>query len=76
MQGISTESEAGLSRINELVDMLVARKVGAIFTESSVPQGDASAARAESKGHRHDIDMLLYLMRWAMLAPTQELILA
>ncbi len=53
VQGISTESEAGLSRINELVDMLVARKVGAIFTESSVPQDSIRAMLrgAESKGH-------------------------
>ncbi|MEZ6150778.1 MAG: zinc ABC transporter substrate-binding protein [Pirellulaceae bacterium] len=54
VQGISTESEAGLSRINELVDMLVARKVGAIFTESSVPQDSIRALLrgAESKGHQ------------------------
>lgn len=54
VQGISTESEAGLSRVNELVDMLVARKVGAIFTESSVPQDSIRALLrgAESKGHQ------------------------
>ena len=54
VQGISTESEAGLSRINQLVDMLVARKVGAIFTESSVPQDSIRALLrgAESKGHQ------------------------
>lgn len=36
IQGISTESEAGLARITELVDLLVARKIGAVFVESSV----------------------------------------
>ena len=36
VQGISTESEAGLNRVAELVDMLVARKVGSVFVESSV----------------------------------------
>lgn len=38
VQGISTESEAGLQRINELVDLLVARHVPSVFVESSVPQ--------------------------------------
>lgn len=36
VQGISTESEAGLSRIRDLVDLLVARDVRAVFVESSV----------------------------------------
>ncbi len=36
IQGISTESEAGLQRIRELVDIIVARRIGAIFVESSV----------------------------------------
>ena len=36
VQGISTESEAGLNRISELVDILVSRKIGAVFVESSV----------------------------------------
>ncbi len=36
VQGISTESEAGVADINSLVDFLVERKIGAIFVESSV----------------------------------------
>lgn len=36
VQGISTESEAGLQRINELVDLLVDQDVPAVFVESSV----------------------------------------
>ena len=36
VQGVSTESEAGLKRIQELVDLLVARKIAAVFVESSV----------------------------------------
>lgn len=47
LQGISTESEAGLARIGELVDMLVARKIKAVFVESSVP---ARAMRALVEG--------------------------
>ncbi|WP_146404158.1 metal ABC transporter solute-binding protein, Zn/Mn family [Planctomycetes bacterium CA13] len=36
VQGLSTESEAGLQRINELVNMIVERKIKAVFVESSV----------------------------------------
>ncbi len=43
VQGISTESEAGLNRINQLVDMLVERKVEAVFVESSVPRESIEA---------------------------------
>lgn len=36
IQGISTDSEAGLARIGELVDLLVTRNIQAVFVESSV----------------------------------------
>jgi len=36
VQGLSTESEAGLKQINSLVDFIVANKVKAVFVESSV----------------------------------------
>ncbi len=36
IQGISTQSEAGLNRVSELVDTLVERRIGAVFVESSV----------------------------------------
>ncbi len=36
VQGISTESEAGVADVNALVNFLVERKIGAIFVESSV----------------------------------------
>jgi len=53
VQGLSTESEAGLQRINELVDLLVERKVSAVFVESSVPQKNILALidGAKSRGH-------------------------
>jgi len=38
VQGLSTESEAGINDINELVDFIVENKVKAIFVESSVAQ--------------------------------------
>ena len=43
VQGISTESEAGLQRINELVDLIVDRQVRAVFVESSVPRKNIEA---------------------------------
>ena len=36
IQGISTESEAGLQQINALVDLIVKKKVRAVFVETSV----------------------------------------
>lgn len=53
IQGISTESEAGLSRISELVDLLVERKIGAVFVESSVSDRNIRALieGAAAKGH-------------------------
>lgn len=53
IQGISTESEAGLHQINTLVDMLVERKIPAIFVESSVARKNVEALQegAGSKGH-------------------------
>ena len=53
VQGISTESEAGLKQVNELVDLLVERKVKAVFIESSVPRKsiDALIEGARAKGH-------------------------
>ncbi|MEZ6042175.1 MAG: zinc ABC transporter substrate-binding protein [Planctomycetaceae bacterium] len=57
VQGLSTESEAGLQRINELVDMLVDRKVAAVFVESSVPRKNITALidGAASRGQRVEI---------------------
>lgn len=43
IQGISTESEAGLEDINRLVDMLVERGIRAVFVESSVASKNVQA---------------------------------
>jgi manganese/zinc/iron transport system substrate-binding protein len=53
IQGISTQSEAGLHRVAELVDLLVERKVGAVFVESSVSDRSVRALieGAAAKGH-------------------------
>ena len=36
IQGISTESEAGLKRISELVDLIIEKNIQAVFIETSV----------------------------------------
>lgn len=43
IQGFSTESEAGLARIEALVDLLVKRRIAAIFVESSVSPRNVQA---------------------------------
>ena len=53
IQGISTESEAGLDRIRSLVDMLVERQIKAVFVESSVSDRNIRALieGAAARGH-------------------------
>lgn len=54
IQGISTESEAGLNRIGKLVDLLVERQITAVFVESSVSDRSIRAVieGAAAKGHK------------------------
>ena len=53
IQGISTESEAGVRDIERLVDALVTSKIPAVFVESSVSSRaiNALVAGAEARGH-------------------------
>jgi len=57
IQGISTESEAGLRRIAELVDLLVERNIRAVFVETSVSDRNirALAEGAAAQGHEVEI---------------------
>jgi manganese/zinc/iron transport system substrate-binding protein len=57
LQGISTESEAGLTRIGDLVNLLVDRKITAVFVESSVPDRAMRALveGAAARGHNVSI---------------------
>jgi manganese/zinc/iron transport system substrate-binding protein len=52
VQGVTTESEAGVRDVNRLVDFLVERKLPAIFVESSVNSKNIQAVieGAESRG--------------------------
>lgn len=55
VQGISTESEAGLQQINSLVDQIVQRKVKAVFVESSVPRKNIQALVEGAKARGHEV---------------------
>lgn len=62
IQGISTESEAGLAQIESLVGLLVERGIGAIFVESSVSDRNVKALieGAAARGHSVRIGGELY----------------
>ncbi|MEQ9694446.1 zinc ABC transporter substrate-binding protein [Shimia sp. SDUM112013] len=55
IQGISTDSEAGLNRIGELVDILVERKVSAVFVESSVSDRSIRALKEGAAARGHEV---------------------
>jgi manganese/zinc/iron transport system substrate-binding protein len=62
IQGISTNSEAGLARIADLVDMLVTRRISAVFVESSISPRNVRALveGAAARGHEVRIGGELY----------------
>lgn len=62
IQGLSTESEAGVRRTNEMVDLLVSRQVPAIFVETSVSDDNVKALveGATARGHGVTIGGSLY----------------
>lgn len=55
IQGLSTESEAGIRRTNKLVELVVARRLPAIFVESSVSDDNVSALVEGARARGHDI---------------------
>jgi manganese/zinc/iron transport system substrate-binding protein len=57
VQGISTESEAGLQRVNELVSRIVERKVPAVFVESSVPRKNIDALVEGARARKHPVQV-------------------
>ena len=62
IQGISTASEAGLNRISQIVDTLVARDIRAVFVETSVSDRNMRALieGAEAQDHKVEIGGSLY----------------
>ncbi len=55
IQGISTESEAGVADINKLVDFMVERRIPAIFVESSVSDKNLRALVEGCKARGHPV---------------------
>ncbi|MEM6563082.1 MAG: zinc ABC transporter substrate-binding protein [Pseudomonadota bacterium] len=55
IQGISTESEAGLNRISELVDTLVEKDIRAVFVETSVSDRNIRALIEGAAAQGHDV---------------------
>lgn len=62
IQGINTESEAGVREINALVEFLVDRKLPAVFVESSVSDRNVRALveGCEARGHHVAVGGELY----------------
>ncbi|MGH8015843.1 MAG: metal ABC transporter solute-binding protein, Zn/Mn family [Candidatus Zixiibacteriota bacterium] len=62
LQGISTVTEAGLYDVTHMIDMLVERKIKAVFVETSVPRKaiDAVVEGCHAKGHNIQIGGLLF----------------
>ena len=73
IQGISTESEAGLKRIGDLVDLIVARNIRAVFVESSVSDRNIRALieGAAARGHTSRSAANSSLTPWASPPPTR-----
>jgi manganese/zinc/iron transport system substrate-binding protein len=69
IQGISTDSEAGLKRIETLVDMLVTRRIGAVFTESSVSDKNIKALIEGARARGQEVRIGGELFSDAMGAP-------
>ena len=62
VQGTSTESEAGLADMNQLVELVVQRKIPAVFVETSVSDRNVTALieGAAARGHRVRLGGRLY----------------
>ena len=55
IQGISTDSQAGMRQIEMLIELIVTRKVPAVFTESSVPPKNIQALVEGAKARGHEV---------------------
>ncbi len=69
IQGMSTESEAGLKRIEELVTLIVTKKIRAVFVESSVPERNVRALVEGARARGHKIEVGGELFSDALGAP-------
>lgn len=69
IQGISTDSEAGLQDIEGIVTLLVTRRIGAIFVESTVSDRNAQALMAGARARGQSVQIGGQLYSDAMGAP-------
>lgn len=69
IQGISSESEAGLQRIEELVDLIVERDVRAVFVETSVADRNIRALIEGAAARGREVTIGGELFSDAMGAP-------
>lgn len=57
IQGISTLAEAGLRDVERVVDLVVERRIPAIFVESSVPRRTVEAVLAAARERDHEVSI-------------------
>jgi manganese/zinc/iron transport system substrate-binding protein len=72
LQGISTETEAGIQAINGAVDFILEKKIPAIFVESSVSPKTIERVRDDCKARGFDVKIGGELFSDAMGAPGQH----
>lgn len=72
LQGISTETEAGIQGINGAVDFILQRKIPAIFVESSVSPKTIERVQADCKARGFDVRIGGELFSDAMGQPGQH----
>ena len=69
IQGISTESEAGVKEINDLVSFITERKIKAVFVETSVSDRNIKALVEGCQAQGHEVQIGGELFSDAMGAP-------
>ena len=69
IQGLSTASEAGLLAVENLVEMIVTRKISAVFAESSVSARNVRALIEGAKAQGHSVTVGGQLFSDAMGRP-------
>ena len=70
IQGLSTESEAGIRRINDIVNLIVNRRVAAVFIESTVNERNVRALIEPAARRSHTVTIAGSLFSDAM-GPSQ-----
>ena len=69
IQGISTQAEAGVGTINDLVDFISRRKIKAVFVETSVSERNIQAVVEGCQDRGHHVEVGGQLFSDAMGAP-------